>query len=172
MYPGIAALLSFTAVSSTPPAFLDCRAIHGSRHLQNAVQRVHLAHIPPTTPMTGNTTQAVLDAVDLVHGPLADAPLVCTRFTRTVRGILWFAGATRWPLFYTIGAASGASHSPSLSEPQQQSCVTPAGNQTRQPHHRRQRETNEVLHRACAPQQNQWALFAQGHLPTPERFPF
>jgi uncharacterized membrane protein YoaK (UPF0700 family) len=55
--------------------------------------------------MTGNTTQAVLDAVDLVHGPLADAALIRTRFTRTVRGILWFAGgcAVAALLYYWCG---------------------------------------------------------------------
>jgi uncharacterized membrane protein YoaK (UPF0700 family) len=60
--------------------------------IQNAVQRVHFAHIPPTTIMTGNTTQAVLDAVDLARGvPVPDAAAVRVRFRQTVRGIVWFA---------------------------------------------------------------------------------
>src|SRR5580700_4327562 len=60
--------------------------------IQNAVQRVHFAHIPPTTLMTGNTTQVVLDAVDLARGaPIPDAAMVRARFTRTVRSIVWFA---------------------------------------------------------------------------------
>jgi uncharacterized membrane protein YoaK (UPF0700 family) len=33
--------------------------------IQNAVQRVHFASNPPTTIMTGNTTQEILDAVGL-----------------------------------------------------------------------------------------------------------
>ena len=31
--------------------------------VQNAVQRIHLGNLPPSTLMTGNTTQVVLDAV-------------------------------------------------------------------------------------------------------------
>jgi uncharacterized membrane protein YoaK (UPF0700 family) len=37
-----------------------------SMAIQNAVHRVHLAAFPPTTLMTGNTTQPVIDAVDLL----------------------------------------------------------------------------------------------------------
>jgi uncharacterized membrane protein YoaK (UPF0700 family) len=36
--------------------------------MQNAVQRVHMAAMPPSTMMTGTTVQATLDAVDLVTG--------------------------------------------------------------------------------------------------------
>ncbi len=60
--------------------------------IQNAVQRVHFANIPPTTLMTGNTTQVAIDAVDLLRGAaLLDAPVVRLRFARTLRGIVWFA---------------------------------------------------------------------------------
>jgi uncharacterized membrane protein YoaK (UPF0700 family) len=74
--------------------------------IQNAVQRVHFAHIPPTTLMTGNTTQAALDAVDLLRGaPLPDAAAVRGRFARTVRGIVWFAAgcAVAAALYYWVG---------------------------------------------------------------------
>jgi uncharacterized membrane protein YoaK (UPF0700 family) len=60
--------------------------------LQNGIQRVYLAHLPPTTLMTGNTTQAVLDAVDLLQGLKPDqAAAARARFGRTLRGIIWFA---------------------------------------------------------------------------------
>jgi len=36
--------------------------------VQNAVQRVHLGSAPPTTMMTGTTTQLMLDVADLLHG--------------------------------------------------------------------------------------------------------
>lgn len=36
--------------------------------VQNAVQKVHLADAPPTTLMTGTTTQIMLDFADLLHG--------------------------------------------------------------------------------------------------------
>ncbi len=42
--------------------------------LQNALQRVHLSSSPPTTLMTGNTTQATLDAVDLMIAPEPEKP--------------------------------------------------------------------------------------------------
>ena len=36
--------------------------------VQNAAQRVHLASLPPSTLMTGTTTQIMLDLADLIHG--------------------------------------------------------------------------------------------------------
>jgi uncharacterized membrane protein YoaK (UPF0700 family) len=36
--------------------------------MQNAAHRVHLAHAPPSTIMTGTTTQIMLDVADLLHG--------------------------------------------------------------------------------------------------------
>jgi len=74
--------------------------------IQNAVQRVHFASIPPTTLMTGNTTQAVLDAVDLLGGMEGDTALaVRGRLMRTLRGIFWFAGgcAIAALLYYLAG---------------------------------------------------------------------
>ena len=60
--------------------------------IQNGVQRVHLASLPPSTLMTGNTTQAVLDAVDLLRGVKPDqAAAVRARFGRTLGSILYFA---------------------------------------------------------------------------------
>jgi uncharacterized membrane protein YoaK (UPF0700 family) len=78
--------------SDAPAALLTGFAGIAGMAVQNAVQRVHFAHIPPTTLMTGNTTQAVLDAVDLLRGAEANnAAAVRTRFTHTLRGIVWFA---------------------------------------------------------------------------------
>ncbi len=60
--------------------------------LQNAVQRVHLANLPPTTLMTGSTTQATIDAVDLLIGTdAAQAAAIRTRFGRLSLSILYFA---------------------------------------------------------------------------------
>jgi uncharacterized membrane protein YoaK (UPF0700 family) len=78
--------------SDSPAALLTGFAGIAGMAIQNAVQRVHFAHIPPTTLMTGNTTQAVLDAVDLARGaPAPDTAAVRVRFLRTLRGIVWFA---------------------------------------------------------------------------------
>jgi uncharacterized membrane protein YoaK (UPF0700 family) len=60
--------------------------------LQNAFQRVHFADLPPTTIMTGNTTQATIDAVDLMLGvPVLDPGKVRTRFRRLAASIICFA---------------------------------------------------------------------------------
>jgi uncharacterized membrane protein YoaK (UPF0700 family) len=48
------------------PAIITGMVLVSGMAIQNAVHRVHLAAFPPTTLMTGNTTQLVIDAVDLV----------------------------------------------------------------------------------------------------------
>ncbi len=57
----------------------------------NAVQRVHLTDVPPVTIMTGNTTQAALDAVDLMR-PIEPEKkaAVRQRFIRTINSIFFF----------------------------------------------------------------------------------
>jgi uncharacterized membrane protein YoaK (UPF0700 family) len=78
--------------SDAPAALLVGFAGIAAMAIQNAIQRVHFASIPPTTIMTGNTTQAVLDAVDLWRGePGNDRAAIKARFGRTIRGIAWFA---------------------------------------------------------------------------------
>jgi uncharacterized membrane protein YoaK (UPF0700 family) len=98
----LAVALGPFADSDAPAALLAGFAGIGAMAIQNAVQRVHFASIPPTTLMTGNTTQAVLDAIDLIGGITGDNALaVRTRFSKTVRGILWFAaGCAVAALFY------------------------------------------------------------------------
>lgn len=60
--------------------------------LQNAAQRVHFASLPPTTLMTGSTTQATIDAIDLIAGTdPAQAAAVRTRLGRLAETILCFA---------------------------------------------------------------------------------
>jgi uncharacterized membrane protein YoaK (UPF0700 family) len=92
--------------SDAPAALLAGFAGVAAMAVQNAVQRVHFASFPPTTLMTGNTTQVVLDAVDLISGPAHDdAPAVRARFERTLRGIVWFAAgcAAAAVLYYWAG---------------------------------------------------------------------
>jgi uncharacterized membrane protein YoaK (UPF0700 family) len=36
--------------------------------IQNAVHRIHMPSVPPTTLMTGTTTQMMIDLADIVHG--------------------------------------------------------------------------------------------------------
>ena len=78
--------------SDAPTALLAGFAGVAAMAVQNAVQRVHFASLPPTTIMTSNTTQVVLDAVDLISGSERDdAAVVRARFGRLLRGIVWFA---------------------------------------------------------------------------------
>lgn len=75
-----------------PLALLTGFAGIAAMALQNALQRVHLASLPPTTLMTGSTTQATIDAVDLLAGTAAgDAPAVHTRLSRMAMSVLVFA---------------------------------------------------------------------------------
>lgn len=60
--------------------------------IQNAFHRIHLANFPPTTIMTGTTTQAMLDLADLFHGvPDDKKAVVMARVTNLLNGILAFA---------------------------------------------------------------------------------
>jgi uncharacterized membrane protein YoaK (UPF0700 family) len=78
--------------SDAPAALLTGFAGVAAMAVQNAVQRIHFARLPPTTIMTGNSTQAVLDAVDLLRGAKDnDAATVRARFAATVRAVIWFA---------------------------------------------------------------------------------
>lgn len=86
--------------ADSPPALLTGFAGIAAMGLQNALQRVHLANFPPTTIMTGSTTQAALDAVDLLAGGGA-GNLQPTR-TRLVR-------LTMIILLFACGCAMGAS---------------------------------------------------------------
>jgi uncharacterized membrane protein YoaK (UPF0700 family) len=90
--------------SDAPAALLTGFTGIAGMAVQNAVQRVHFGTLPPTTLMTGNTTQAALDAVDLLHGG-GDLATTQARFGRTVRSIAWFAGgcALAAVLYYWIG---------------------------------------------------------------------
>ena len=75
-----------------PLALLTGFAGIAAMALQNALQRVHLASLPPTTLMTGSTTQATIDAVDLLAGTAAgDAAAVRTRLSRVAMSVLLFA---------------------------------------------------------------------------------
>jgi uncharacterized membrane protein YoaK (UPF0700 family) len=92
--------------SDAPAALFTGFAGIAGMAIQNAVQRVHFSSVPPTTIMTGNTTQAVLDAVDLLRPePGSDVAGIRARFARTLRGIIWFAAgcAAAALLYYWIG---------------------------------------------------------------------
>lgn len=61
--------------------------------LQNAAHRVHLSHTPPSTVMTGSTTQIMLDLGDMLHGlPPGKAATIRTRLKAMTASVVMFAG--------------------------------------------------------------------------------
>jgi uncharacterized membrane protein YoaK (UPF0700 family) len=78
--------------SDVPAALVTGFAGIAAMAVQNGIQRVHFGNLPPTTLMTGNATQATLDAIDLLRGVDAgQTAVVRARFARTIRGIFCFA---------------------------------------------------------------------------------
>jgi uncharacterized membrane protein YoaK (UPF0700 family) len=60
--------------------------------IQNATQRIHLGASPPTTIMTGTTTQIMIDVADLTRGlPLEKKDAVQARLVRMSVSVLAFA---------------------------------------------------------------------------------
>jgi len=115
MVTEIALLLAFFALAvaygpfpdpDSAAALLTGFAGIAAMALQNAFQRVHLSSLPPTTLMTGNTTQATIDAVDLIMGPgAAKAAETRARFARVALSIFWFAlgCAASATLYWLVG---------------------------------------------------------------------
>jgi uncharacterized membrane protein YoaK (UPF0700 family) len=60
--------------------------------IQNSVQRVHLTAAPPTTLMTGTTTQIMLDSADLLRGVSGEARAAArARLAKLAPSVLAFA---------------------------------------------------------------------------------
>lgn len=71
------------------PALVTGMTLVSAMAVQNAVQRLHLGAAPPTTIMTGNTTQAMIDVVDLLRG-LPQSHPTRTRLANMAANILGF----------------------------------------------------------------------------------
>src|SRR6185369_9300106 len=107
----VALLIAFCALAvglgpfpnaDSPAALLTGFAGVAAMALQNGLQRVHFASAPPTSIMTGNTTQATIDAVDIMMGA-ATTPDTRARFTRIALSILSFAlGCAAAALLYWL----------------------------------------------------------------------
>jgi len=81
------------------PAILTGLSFVAAMAVQNALQRVHLSHAPPTTLMTGTTTQLMLDLADRWHGvPAEQKAALDARLLRMLTSVAAFA----------LGCASGA----------------------------------------------------------------
>lgn len=94
------------ANADSPAALLTGFAGIAAMAVQNAVHRVHLADQPPSTLMTGSTTQATIDLVDLIVGGTAPRDdTTRTRLRRLTASILYFAAgcAVSALLYWKIG---------------------------------------------------------------------
>jgi len=72
--------------------------------IQNAAHRIHLGQMPPTTLMTGTTTQMMIDIADLFHGmPPDDKGLAVARLKRMSQSVIAFAaGCAAAALFFGV----------------------------------------------------------------------
>lgn len=74
------------------PALATGLTLVSAMAIQNAMQRIHLATLPPTTIMTGTTTQIMIDVADLIRNIPADKKdAVRARFARMTASVLAFA---------------------------------------------------------------------------------
>jgi uncharacterized membrane protein YoaK (UPF0700 family) len=81
------------------PAILMGMTLVSAMAIQNAVHRIHLGAAPPTTLMTGTTTQIMIDIADMIHGvPGAARDAARSRLRRMSVAVASFA----------VGAAAGA----------------------------------------------------------------
>lgn len=70
--------------------------------IQNCLARLYLSSLPPTTIMTGNTTQAIIDTVDVMLGLPGASAAARARLRRSVPVLMWFVVGT------SLGALSFA----------------------------------------------------------------
>ena len=72
--------------------------------VQNAAHRLHFASAPPSTVMTGTTTQIMMDLADLMHGLTPEkAPATRARLRQMTLGVLAFAtGCALGALLYAF----------------------------------------------------------------------
>jgi len=88
------------------PAILTGMALVSAMAIQNAVHRIHLGSAPPTTLMTGTTTQLMIDVADAIHGlPAQTGDATRLRMRRMSVAVLTFAvgAATAALLFRSVG---------------------------------------------------------------------
>jgi uncharacterized membrane protein YoaK (UPF0700 family) len=73
-------------------ALLTGMTLVAAMAIQNAIHRIHMNAAPPTTIMTGNTTQIMIDLADLLRGVPAEArKAILTRLSRMSGSVAAFA---------------------------------------------------------------------------------
>jgi uncharacterized membrane protein YoaK (UPF0700 family) len=86
-----ASLGPFTDADAWPALVLGMILV-AAMAVQNAFHRAHLAHTPPSTVMTGTTTQVMIDLADMMQGLRPEqAPATRARFRRMVLSVVVFA---------------------------------------------------------------------------------
>ena len=65
--------------ASQPAAVVTGMLLVSAMAIQNAISRIHLGTAPPTTLMTGTTTQMMIDIADLLRGGLPDEQRVAAK---------------------------------------------------------------------------------------------
>jgi uncharacterized membrane protein YoaK (UPF0700 family) len=89
------------ANGNTGPAIIVGMTLVSAMAIQNAANRIHLGTAPPTTIMTGTTTQIMIDIADMIRGvpgPGAARDAIRSRLRRMCVAVATFA----------VGAAAGA----------------------------------------------------------------
>lgn len=71
-------------------AVLAGMVLVGAMAIQNALHRVHLGSTPPSTIMTGTTTQVMIDLADRIHGPNATDDASSSRLAQMSRAMVFF----------------------------------------------------------------------------------
>ena len=86
------------------PAIVTGMILVCAMAVQNALHRAHLANFPPSTLMTGNTTQAMFDLIDMIW-PGADRATTWVQLRRLVMSVAGFAAgcAVAALLFWLTG---------------------------------------------------------------------
>jgi uncharacterized membrane protein YoaK (UPF0700 family) len=73
-------------------ALLTGMALVAAMAIQNAIHRIHMGALPPTTIMTGNTIQIMIDLADLMRGvPPATREAIRLRLSRMSASVSAFA---------------------------------------------------------------------------------
>jgi uncharacterized membrane protein YoaK (UPF0700 family) len=73
-------------------ALLTGLALVAAMAIQNAIHRIHMGALPPTTIMTGNTIQIMIDLADLMRGAPAEArAAIQSRLSRMAGSVAAFA---------------------------------------------------------------------------------
>lgn len=78
--------------------------------VQNTVHRIHLAKAPPTTLMTGTSTQIMIDVTDLIQGDQvpADKLAAKSRLLRLAAAVAMFAAGCAFAALAIAGVGARA----------------------------------------------------------------